>query len=120
MKPLVEQNTMAALLYYKFRNNAVHGIEVRMVEEYFFTEDEPFWEGMSNDYYPPILMVRFPARFLHNVLLRCISTLKHSLVEKGKLPPDIHYHVFGSGFDHIELIDENLLPHGQRMALRRR
>lgn len=34
------------------------------------------------------------------------------MLATGKLPPDVHYHAFGSGLDDLRFLDEELLPKG--------
>jgi hypothetical protein len=38
--------------------------------------------------------------------------MKQEMLATGKLPPDVHYHAFGSGVDDLQFLDEELLPKG--------
>lgn len=112
LQPLLESKTLAGILYEKSRNTAVHEAWVEFEEAAFFSAERPFWEPLYSPYYPPFLLVRFPARFLLEMLFNCMMTMKHKMLATGKLPPDVHYHVFGPHDDDVEFLDEELLPRG--------
>lgn len=113
VKPVLEWKTAAAILYENFRNEAIHGVQVPLNEKTFFTAMRPYWEPLYSEYYPPFLMLRFPAQFLMEVLQNCTTTLRHKWLQTGKLPPGVHTQAFG--FDitrRIDLLDTSLLGPG--------
>ncbi len=55
-QPLLDKMTVSAILYEKFRNNAVHGVKVEVDEAKFFTADEPFSQPFYSECYPPFLL----------------------------------------------------------------
>jgi hypothetical protein len=119
LRSLVYSKTMAAILYEKFRCEAIHGAKVLMNEHKFFVELEPYWEPEESGYFGSYFLAEFPARFLVCVLRDCITTYRQHLVAKGKLPPDILFHVFGDdSFKFIELLDEDALAKDQTLRLR--
>lgn len=73
IEPLLQRKTLAAILYENFRNAAIHGLKVPFNEIPFFRAREPYWESLYADYYPPFLFVKFPGRFLVEVLRNCIE-----------------------------------------------
>src|SRR5262249_52752688 len=101
-RPLLESKTVASLLYTKFRNSAIHGGNVEVDENKFFRLTTPYWEPLYSEYYPPFFFVKFPALFLIRVLENCLRTARSKILATGKLPPDVHYHVFGAGGDNID------------------
>jgi hypothetical protein len=106
---LLDSKTIAALMYQRFRNEAIHGGHVLIDEERFFTETAPYWKPLVSEYYPAFLVVEFPARFLIDVLRNCLRTVCKMMEATRKLPPDIHFHVFGAGLDHLEFLDQDLI-----------
>ena len=109
IQPLLERQTVAGLLYSGFRNNAVHGAKVEFEETTFFRASQPYWQPMYPDYYPPFMTIKFPGRFLLDVLHNCLRTLKGKMLATGKLPPDVHFHVFGPGGSEVGFLDHALL-----------
>lgn len=120
IQPLLERETVAGLLYTGFRNNAVHGIKVNFEEAKFFGEMQPYWEPMYSEYYPPFMTVKFPGPFLLEVLRNCVRTLRGKMLATRKLPPDIHYHVFGAGLNDLQFLDQELLPKTSRVKFQLR
>jgi len=119
LRPLIHSKTMATILHEKFRCEAIHGAKVLMNEHKFFVEPEPYWEPEDSGYFGPYFLTEFPARFLVCILRDCITTYRQHLVAKGKLPPDILFHVFGDdSFKFIELLDEDALAKDQTLRLR--
>ena len=110
VQPLLERETIAGLLYSGFRNNAVHGARVELEEAMFFRASEPYWQPMYSEFYPPFMTVKFPGPFLLELLRNCLRTLKGRMLATRKLPPDVHFHVFGSGVSDLQFLDESLLP----------
>jgi hypothetical protein len=111
VRPLLDSMTIAALLYGKFRNNAVHGIKVQFDEIEFFKHQELYWEPLFSEYYPPFLLAKFPAPLLLQLLRNCATTLKRKMLATRRLPPDVHFHIFGGGVtEHLEYLEARLLP----------
>lgn len=119
VRPLVESKTVAALLYEKFRNEAVHSSQVPIDENQFFSAQTPYWKRLYSEYYPSFSLIEFPARFLTEVLRNCLKTLGQHMLATGKLPPDVHSHAFGFGLDHLQFLDTDLLPDIVRLKFRR-
>jgi hypothetical protein len=117
-QPLLDRQTVAAILYERFRNNAVHGLRVEVDERNFFAAQEPYWNPLYSDYYPPFLLLMFPAAFLVRLLRNSLTTVRHHFAKSQKLPPDVHFHVFGFGIDYLEFLDDQLLPKGRDLRLR--
>lgn len=120
VQPLLERETVAGLLYSGFRNNAVHGVKVKLEEAAFFRATQPYWEPMYSDYYRPFMTIRFPGPFLLELLRNCVRTLKRKMLATGKLPPDVHFHVFGPGMNDLEFLDQELLPKTTRVRFQLR
>jgi hypothetical protein len=80
IRPLLERETVAGLLYSGFRNNAVHGLKVQLEEERFFRATAPYWEPMYSEYYPPFMTIRFPAPFILALLRNSVGTLKKKML----------------------------------------
>lgn len=115
---LVRSKTVAAILYEKFRCEAIHGATVLVNEHKFFVETEPYWEPEDSGYFGSYFMIEFPARFLVCVLRDCITTYRQHVLAKGKLPPDILFHVFGDdSLQFIGLLDEDALAKDQALRL---
>jgi len=118
LRSLVRSKTVAAILYDKFRCEAIHGARVLMNEHKFFAETEPYWEPEDSGYFGSYLLIEFPARFLVCVLRDCITTYRQHLMAKEKLPPEILFHVFGDdSFKFIEFLDEDALAKDQSLRL---
>lgn len=112
-RQVLEDKTILNILYDKFRNSVVHGLKVEIDEDIFFTLKRPYWESLHTELYPSFLFVKFPAQFLVELLRNCLRTSHRKMLETGKLPPDVHYHVFGSGWDNLDSLDHALLPKGR-------
>jgi hypothetical protein len=117
IQPLLETKTLAGLLYENFRNNAIHGAWVKFDEATFFRARQPHWEPLYSPYYPPFMFVKFPAPFLLELVFNCVKTLKQRMLATGKLPPDVHFHAFGTGAGDLQFLDEELLPKGGDLRL---
>jgi hypothetical protein len=118
IKPLLELNTVAGILYSKFRNNAVHGVKVEVDDSAFFRESAPYWQPLYSEFYPPFYFIKFPARFLIRLVQNCIQTLRQKFLAAGKLPPDIHTIAFGYDIDaRTDLLDTKLLGEGRYIRL---
>jgi hypothetical protein len=121
LQPLLETKTIAGLLYENFRNAAVHGAKVQFDEATFFQGQRPYWEPLYSDYYPPFLFVKFPGPFLVELLHNCTNTLKQEMLATEKLPPDVHFYVFGFGTnEHLQFLDKELLPKGRNLSFQLR
>jgi hypothetical protein len=111
IQPLLRTMTVAALLYENFRNPAVHGLKVELDESTFFQSKQPHWRPLYSEHYPPFMFIKFPGPFLLELLRNCMRTVKHEMLAKGKLPPDAHFHVFGTNMGgSTEFLDSELLP----------
>lgn len=117
-QPLLARQTAAAILYERFRNNAVHGLRVEVDEKNFFAAQEPYWKPLYSEDYPPFLQLMFPAAFLVRLLRSSLTTVRHRFAKSQKLPPDVHFHVFGFGFDYLQFLDDQLLPERRDLRLR--
>lgn len=119
LKHVLSSQTIASILYQRFRCEAIHGGRVVIDEERFFIESEPYWVSRHSKYYGSFLFIEFPAKFLANILRNCIDTYRQCLLRKGKLPPDVIFRNFDDDiFDVIELLDEELLPKTRSIGLR--
>ena len=94
-QPLLDKKTVAAILYDRFRNSAVHGVRVDLDEMNFFAAQEPYWKPLYSEYYPSFRFLMFPAAFLVKLLRNCLGTVRQHLAATQKLPPDVHFHIFG-------------------------
>lgn len=119
IQPLLRSKTVAALLYENFRNAAVHGVKVEFDERRFFTEPRPFWQPLYSEYYPPFMSLKFSANFLLTLLRNCMRTVRESWVARGRVPPDVHWHLFGSGWDKLRLLDAEQLPEPRTLRVQR-
>jgi hypothetical protein len=117
IQPLLATMTLAGILYDKFRNNAVHGIKVEIDEARFFTEREPFWQALYSEYYPPFLLVKFPAAYLVEMIQKCVATLRRKFLAAGKLPPDVHSLAVGYSLDQLDLLDTEMVADGTDLHL---
>lgn len=119
LRPLLHAKTVAAILYEKFRCQAIHGAKVLINDRRFFTETEPYWEPEYSDYFGSFLLVEFPAKFLLCVLKDCIKTYRQHLIAKEKLSPDVLFHAFGDdSLKFIELLDEDLVAKDRPLRLK--
>lgn len=109
-RPILESKTVANILYESFRNSAVHDIKVEVDEDLFFSGTAPYWQPLHSEYYPPFLFIKFPALFLIGLLRNCLQTSHRKMLATGKLPPDVHYHVFGTGINNLQFLEDKLLP----------
>jgi hypothetical protein len=118
VKPLLELNTVAGILYSKFRNNAVHGVKVEIDDLAFFSERAPYWQPLYSELYPPFYFIKFPARFLIQLVQNCLKTLRQKFLATEKLPPDIHWLAFGYDIEaRTDLLDTELLGEGRMVRL---
>ena len=117
---LLDKKTVAGILYERFRNSAVHGLKVDVDEPTFFAAQEPHWRPLYSEHYPPFLLLTFPAAFLVKLLRTCLGQARRHLATAQKLPPDVHFQVFGAGMDSLEFLDERLVPKGRDLQLRTR
>jgi hypothetical protein len=107
IEPLVRTKVTARILYEKFRSEVIHGGHVRVDEKKFFSENSPYWTPYYSDIYGSFCVLEFPAKFLRELLERCIETYKHHLIAKGVVPIGIHWLVFGEeSMKYLEFIDE--------------
>jgi hypothetical protein len=119
LRPMLQDKTIASLLYERFRCGAIHGGRVRLNEDRFFQEEEPYWETMYSEHYGSFLLIEFPARFLLKLCRQCMTTYRHHLTSKGKLPPDVYFQIFGDRIlSKLTLLDESLLPQMQSVPLK--
>lgn len=119
IQPLVRSKSVAGLLYAEFRNAAVHGIKVELDEGRFFTEPKPFWRPLYSVYYPESMLLSFSGPFLVRLLRDCLRTLREAWIAKGKVPPDVHWHLFGNRIDEVRLLDIDLLPAARSLRIQR-
>jgi hypothetical protein len=63
------------------------------------------------------MFVKFPAPFLVELVINCVKSLKQNMLTTGKLPPDVHFHAFGSDSDDLEFLDAELPPKGSGVRL---
>lgn len=114
---LLKTKSLGAILYEKFRSGIVHGASVSINEREFFTKTRPYWDPEFSPDYGAYLVVEFPARFLLDVLLRCIHTYRLHLLQRRRVPPDIFYQIFdGPEFD-FQVLDEEVLNQPKRLRL---
>ena len=119
VQPLLSSKMVGGLLYENFRNQSIHGITVQLDEARFFREPRPFWQPLYSERYPPFLMLKFPAPFLLTLLQNSINTLKGAWCSRGKVPPEVHWHLFGYGLDRLEYLDSSLLPEVRSLRFQR-
>jgi hypothetical protein len=119
VQPLLRSKTIAALLYENFRNAAVHGVKVDLDEGRFFREQQLHWEPLYSEYYPPFMFVKFSGPFLLSLLRNCLRTVREAWIAKGKIPPDVYWHVFGVSYEELNLLDQNLLPQTRSLRFQR-
>ncbi len=119
-RPILENKTVANILYENFRNNAVHGVKVEVDDTVFFRTSKPYWQPLYSEYYPPFSFIKFPAPFLIELLRNCLRTSHRKMLTTGKLPPDVHYHAFGAGMDNLQFLDDELLPKGRDLRFQNR
>lgn len=114
LNPLLESKSAARILYERFRCEAIHGGHVRLDEQKFFTERQPYWKPLWSRFYGPFQLMEFPAQFLHSLLSQCIRNYRRRLEVLGKVPPDVHFSMFpNDAFERLDLLDETLLPRGR-------
>jgi hypothetical protein len=118
IKPLLLSKTGAAILYRRFRSEAIHGGKVMLDERRFFTEREPYWKPLYSEFYGSFLFLEFPARFLRVLLENCIQTYEKHILTKRAIPPDIHFDLFPDDIlTHLDWLDHDLLPIGSDIHL---
>jgi len=119
LPPLLKTKTIGILLYERFRSEAIHGGRVSLEESRFFREEEPYWASTEPSYFGRFHLVEFPGPFLLNTLVECIRRYRQHLLHRGKLPPDVHFAAFDDEMmDHLEFLDEALLPDTKELRLR--
>jgi hypothetical protein len=117
LERLISSKTLARILYERFRCEVIHGGRVLIDEQRFFAEKEPYWKPLYSEFCGPFQLIEFPAQFLTSLFSDCIRNYRKRLESTGKLPPGIHFEIFGDDiFGYLDVLDENLLPRG-RMAL---
>lgn len=118
--PLIESKKVSALLYERFRCEAIHGATIFLDEERFFAETNPYWAELHSEYYGSFELVEFPAALLLRYLDHCIAQYRGHLLAKGKIPPSVHFHVFNDDdiFSGLQFLDETLLPEGGDVRLK--
>jgi len=85
-------------------------VRVEFDEATFFRAQQPYWQSLYSEYYPPFLFVKFPGPFLIELLRNCMQTLHRKMLATGKLPPDVHFHAFGFGpNEYLPFLDEELV-----------
>ena len=118
IKPLLLTKTCAAILYRRFRSEAIHGGAVRVDEAKFFKEKNPYWKPLFSEYYGSFLLLEFPAIFLQQLLTDCLNTYERYILARRKVPPSIHFEIFPDDvLSHLDWLDEDLLPAGQNIRL---
>jgi hypothetical protein len=119
LRLLLDSMTVAAILYNKFRCQAIHGANVLMNKKKFFMATEPYWEPMRSDEFGAYLLVEFPARFLVSVLRESITTYCKHLLAKGKLPPDVLFHIAEDDvLQLIEFLDVDAVAESKELLFR--
>jgi hypothetical protein len=119
LKSLLYSKMVAAILYDKFRCQAIHGAKVLLNEKKFFLETEPYWEPVKSDYFGAFLLLEFPAKFLVSILRDSIATYGKHLLAKGKLPPDVLFHIADDDvFELIEFLDVDLVADSKELRFR--
>jgi hypothetical protein len=114
LDPLISSKTLARILYEKFRCEVIHGGKVFIDEQRFFAEREPYWKPLYSEFYGPFQLIEFPAQFLTSLFSDCIRNYKKRLESTRKLPPGIHFEIFGDDiFSSLDVLDESLLPRGR-------
>jgi len=117
LDPLISSKTLARILYERFRCEVIHGGRVLIDEQRFFAERDPYWKPLYSEFYGSFQLIEFPAQFLTSLFSDCIRNYKKRLESSGKLPPGIHFEIFGDDiFSYLDVLDESLLPRG-RMTL---
>lgn len=119
IQTLLQSKSVAGLLYQDFRNAAVHGVKVEFDEDQFFSEPGPFWQSLYSVYYPSSISLKFSGSFLLTLLRDCLGTLRQAWLAKGKIPPDVHWYLFGNRLDEIHLLDTDLLPQVRSLRIQR-
>jgi hypothetical protein len=82
------------MLYRNYRCQVIHGFDVEVDSERFFSELKPFhYHGltMSGE---PFLQLMFPGPFLRNMLDNCLNNYTRHLAKKRKAPWDLHRAMF--------------------------
>lgn len=111
---LIDSRRLAQILYAKFRCEAIHGGHVEIDEERFFIEKQPYWKAIDSEFYGPFQWIEFPAQFLASLLSNCLRNYRKRLERIGKVPPNVHFHIFPTdAFQRLDLLDEDLLPRGR-------
>jgi hypothetical protein len=117
--PLLRNKKVGAILYERFRSESIHGATVLLDTKKFFTETEVYWKALYSEYYGAFEIIEFPAQFLLLLLEQCVSTYRSALLAKGKVPPAVHFYVFGDDmFTELNLLDTDLLPEGGDVRFR--
>jgi hypothetical protein len=116
---LLTSKKVATILYQKFRSGAVHSVKVVVNEDKFFAMDKPYWEPGASPYFGSYLNLEFPAKYLLALLGQCIQSYRRHILAKGKLPPDVYYHVFRDDFlTSLEFLDHNAVSEATQLKPR--
>jgi hypothetical protein len=79
--------------------------------------DEPIIHLLQEAGIP--LTVKEGDRLLKKIMAALKRNYRKHLLARGKLPPDVYFHVFGDkSFQHLEFLDEDLLPQGGLLKLK--
>jgi len=109
-RPVVQAHRLASILYREYRNGAIHGAGVGIVDEDFFRGSVPRWSVIEYEFASarPVFQVLFPGRFLLAIYEHSFRGYHAQLRNTQKLPPSIFNEVFaGSGIRYIKYIDQN-------------
>jgi hypothetical protein len=120
LQPLLDSVTVADLPYLRVRNGTIHGIEVNVDENRFFTEKCPYWHHLHSEYYGSFMLLQFPAQFLLELLQNSLETIRRAMLARGLVPPDVHWHLFGDDhLDTLKFLDMSLLPQTLTLGIQR-
>ena len=113
---LIAEYTTGSLLYRDYRCGTIHGTRLDVDEDRFFIESEPYFAPYSNVDDEPMLALEYPARYLCDLLEKCIDNYRRVLLESRRLPPDIYFEMYpglptgDADIDHlVEHMDETRL-----------
>jgi hypothetical protein len=112
--------SLASILYKKVRSGVIHGVQVQINEDRFFSEDRPYWEPYEFEF-GDFLLVSFPAKFLLNVLKQSLKTLRQQFIASRRIAPAIYWFVFDDdGLKYLEMVNDELLENTDPLPLRHR
>jgi hypothetical protein len=118
LRSLLESKKVCTILYTRFRCEAIHGATIVLNSERFFSEKQIYWAPVYSDYHGDYEFLEFPGQFLLGCLESCINTYRHHLKAKGKIPPNIHFHIFRDIVSELDLLDREFLPTGGSVRLK--